>query len=112
MLIVQTVVYFAVAVFVDKLRRRRVFCPRKVSKAYIASLKGSRVISADFINSKRDISYKFELERGSVTAILGETESGKSQLVHLLSGIRRTDFRGSCLVQRRDLLHGEPLMYN
>ena len=47
-----------------------------------------------------------------MAAILGPAESGKSHLINLLAGIKTSGYRGSCLVQRRDLLNGESLPFN
>ena len=86
-LILQTFVYFSLAVFVDKVKRRRRLCfCRSLGSA---SLRRSKPISADFIHSKRKISIKFEVERGSVTAILGPTESGNPNSLIFLQELKQ-----------------------
>ena len=95
-LILQTILYFTLAVIVDKLKRGRTICPRRPTQAHrLGSSTGS--IISDFIHPKRNTSYRIEVERGSLTAILGPTESGKSELVNLLAtGINKSGFKGRC----------------
>ena len=47
-----------------------------------------------------------------MASLYGRTESGKSEMINLLTGITKAGFSGKCLVHHRDLLKGERLPSN
>lgn len=42
-------------------------------------------------------------------ALYGPTESGKSEIMNLLAGVKNSNFKGSCKVMGADLLNEELL---
>ena len=47
-----------------------------------------------------------------MASLYGRTETGKSEVINLLAGVKKAGFSGKCLVRNRDLLNGERLPSN
>ena len=84
-LLLQTLVYFLLSLLFDKFRRDTVFSKPTKQKPP-SSLLEPPFISANLHHKNRDLSYEFEVREGSVSCLLGATESGKSEIINLLSG--------------------------
>ena len=110
-LVVQTGFYFFFSVLVDKVRRSGLKTALSFSGKFADLC--DYPIEVDLRHSERQTEYSFKVEEGKVTALYGASESGKTELIRLLStgGSRASAFEGKCVVLGIDILGGHPVPF-